>query len=334
MTRADERLQRLLIAFPTMADEMKLTMEQLAERVGTDVKTLREDFLCLDRDDTPPGFVESVQLYVGSDSVSMRSSHFKRPMRLTRPEVASLELGLGILEQELAVDERHLVTRVRGRLRDLAVQPVDTVVDKRKVRSTAEAAGGLAVEPARDREWEALVVLQRAIEHQQVVMLTYQRSDETAATERRVRPYAMVRADANIYLVAFCERHDALRVFRLDRVRTAVETSDRFERPDDFTVESVVQQGHVFVQDAPAVESLVVRYSPTVARWIVEREAGVMQPDGSLEVRYPLADESWAMRHVLQYGPDAVILAPDRVRDEMERVLQRALDGCGQTLSG
>ena len=326
MTRANERLQRLLIALPTMADEPKLSIEALAARVGTDAKTLRADFLSLDRDDTPPGFVEGIQLYVGSESVSMRSSHFKRPMRLTRPEVASLELGLGILEQELAVDERHQVANVRERLRDIAVRPVDTVVDKRKPSVTTNTASGLAIEPARDNEWAAVVVLQRAIEHSQVVALTYQRSRETEATTRRVRPYAMVRADANIYLVAFCEKNDALRVFRLDRVRMASETSDRFERPADFTVESVVQHGHVFAQDVPAVESLVVWYSPTVARWIAEREAGVMQPDGAFVVRYPLADESWAIRHVLQYGPDAVILAPERVRHEMELVLRGAID--------
>ena len=129
MTRADEQLQRLLIAFPTMADEHKLTFEELAALVGTDAKTLRADFHALDRDDTPAGFVEGVQLFVGSNSVSMRSSHFKRPMRLTRPEVASLELGLGILEQELPVDERHHVTNVRARLRELAVRSVDTVVE-------------------------------------------------------------------------------------------------------------------------------------------------------------------------------------------------------------
>lgn len=326
MTRADERLQRLLIALPTIADEPTLTIEELAARVGTDTKTLRADFLSLDRDDTPPGFVESIQLFVGSNSVSMRSSHFKRPMRLTRPEVAALELGLGILEQELPVDERHLVVNVRTRLRDITVRPVDTVVDKRKTGTTADVASALAVEPARDNEWDAVVVLQRAIEHHHVVQLTYQRSNDTEATERRVRPYAMVRANANIYLVAFCERNDALRVFRLDRVRMAVETSDRFERPGDFMVESVLQQGHVFVQDAPAAESLVVRYSPTVARWIAERENGELHADGSLLVRYPLADESWAIRHVLQYGPDAVILAPERVRQGMELVLQRALD--------
>jgi predicted DNA-binding transcriptional regulator YafY len=326
MTRADERLQRLLIALPTMADAAKLTIGQLAACVGTDEKTLRADFLSLDRDDTPPGFVESLQLYLGSDHVSMRSSHFKRPMRLTRPEVAALELGLGMLEQELPVDERHPVVNVRGRLREIAVRPVDTVVDRRKPGSSVDATGGLAVESARTDEWDAVIVLQRAIEHQHVVVLSYQRSNDVIATERRVRPFAMVRADANIYIVAFCERNDAIRVFRLDRVRAAVESADRFERPAGFTVEAVLQQGHVFVQDTPAAESLVVRYSPTVARWIAEREPGTLLPDGAMIVHYPLADDSWAIRHVLQYGPDAVILAPERVRTAMELVLQRLLD--------
>ena len=326
MTRADERLQRLLIALPTMADEPKLTIEQLAARVGTTAKILRADFQSLDRDDTPPGFVESIALYWGADSVSMRSSHFKRPMRLTRPEVAALELGLGILEQEQPIDERHLVVNVRARLREIAVRSVDTVVDKRKVGATAEVASPFAVEPARDTEWDAVIVLQRAIESQHVVQLTYQRSNDTDVTVRRVRPYALVRADASIYLVAYCERSDALRVFRLDRVRAAMAASDAFERPADVTVESVLQQGHVFVQDAPAAESLVVRYSPTVARWIAERERGDLHADGSLLVHYPLADESWAIRHVLQYGPDAVIVAPERVRHALALVLQRALD--------
>lgn len=314
------------MVLPMMAVEPTITIEQLAARVATDAKTLREDFRCLERDDMPPGFVESIQLYLGSDRVSMRSAHFKRPMRLTRPEVASLELGLGILEQELPVDEQHLVVNVRARLREIAVRPVDTVVDRRQESVSAEVNDGVAIEAARDSEWDAVIVLQRAIERHHVVQLTYQRSNDTEPTMRRVRPYAMVRADANLYLVALCERNDALRVFRLDRVRLASETGERFERPADFTVESVLQQGHVFIQDGPAAEALVVRYSPSVARWITERESGELQPDGCLVVRYPLADESWAIRHVLQYGPDAVILAPERVRQEMELVLERALD--------
>jgi putative protein kinase ArgK-like GTPase of G3E family len=42
-------------------------------------------------------------------------------------------------------------------------------------------------------------------------------------------------------------------------------------------------------------------------------------------VRYPLADRAWAVRHVLQYGADAVVLAPASVRAAVEAVLTAAL---------
>jgi predicted DNA-binding transcriptional regulator YafY len=39
-------------------------------------------------------------------------------------------------------------------------------------------------------------------------------------------------------------------------------------------------------------------------------------------VEHPLADTDWAVRHVLQYGPDAEVLEPAAVREEIVRRLQ------------
>lgn len=63
-----------------------------------------------------------------------------------------------------------------------------------------------------------------------------------------------------------------------------------------------------------AIETLRVSYSPRIARWIAEREQGEQQADGSFVVEHPLADDEWAVRHVLQYGPEAEVIAPERVR--------------------
>ena len=32
-------------------------------------------------------------------------------------------------------------------------------------------------------------------------------------------------------------------------------------------------------------------------------------------IEHPLADTDWAVRHVLQYGPDVEVLEPDAVRE-------------------
>ena len=64
-----------------------------------------------------------------------------------------------------------------------------------------------------------------------------------------------------------------------------------------------------------------VRYSPRIARWIAEREALALDADGSLTMEHPLADVQWGVRHVLQYGPDAEVLEPAELRDEVVRRL-------------
>ena len=68
--------------------------------------------------------------------------------------------------------------------------------------------------------------------------------------------------------------------------------------------------------------TLRVRYSPKVARWIAEREGKPIDADGSLTLEHPLADTDWAVRHVLQYGPDAEVLEPAAVREEIVRRLE------------
>jgi predicted DNA-binding transcriptional regulator YafY len=60
---------------------------------------------------------------------------------------------------------------------------------------------------------------------------------------------------------------------------------------------------------------MTVRYSPRIARWVAEREGASLAADGSLTLEHPIADDAWAVRHVLQYGPDAEVLAPDAMRE-------------------
>jgi proteasome accessory factor C len=317
--RADERLQRLLMAFPLMADEPKLTVEQIATRVGTDAKVLTRDFASLERYDTPAGWVDTVQVFIQQGQASMTSSHFKRPQKLNRPEMLALDLGLGMLQQELPVDERPVIARTRQALKVLAVRRPATGSEGARREDT------VTVEGAREPELATLALLQSALERKHVVALHYQRPDEAQPSVRRVRPYALVRADANVYVVAWCERATALRVFRLDRVLGATATNEAYDIPADFSLAQVLQHGGVFKRDEGVDDALVVRYSPQVARWIAERTGKSVAPDGTLDVSYPLADEAWAVRHVLQYGPDARVLAPAGVKERVVAVLDELL---------
>jgi predicted DNA-binding transcriptional regulator YafY len=65
-----------------------------------------------------------------------------------------------------------------------------------------------------------------------------------------------------------------------------------------------------------------VRYSPRIARWVAEREGVAAAEDGRLTLEHPVADESWAVRHVLQYGPDAEVVEPAELRAAIVKRLE------------
>ena len=138
--------------------------------------------------------------------------------------------------------------------------------------------------------------------------LTYRKGGEETASHRVICPYAIVFTSGMWYAVAHCESSDGVRFFRLDRVDDVELLEARYTRPRGFSVEDVMADGKAF--HAEGARTLRLRYSPAIARWIAEREGKTPAEDGSLVIDHPLADTDWAVRHVLQYGPDVPCSSP------------------------
>jgi proteasome accessory factor C len=177
-----------------------------------------------------------------------------------------------------------------------------------------EASTGTEVDAA------TLALVRRSMRDRRKLALIYRGSRSEESSRRIVCPYAPVFASGAWYLVAHCERSEAIRVFRLDRIETAEPLPERFEVPGDFTLDGIVRGGKVF-HGAPE-ESVRIHYRPTVARWIAEREGRSLDPDGSLTLEHPLADTRWVVRHVLQYGAEAEVLAPESARRAVRQALE------------
>jgi len=111
---------------------------------------------------------------------------------------------------------------------------------------------------------------------------------------------------------------DTMRFFRLDRVEDVSLLDESFER-DESLPARVEESGRAFVSGT--TKRMTVRYSPRIARWVAEREGKPLDDDGSLTLEHPVADDSWAVRHVLQYGPDAELLEPAELREKVRAAL-------------
>ncbi|HEU4700515.1 MAG TPA: WYL domain-containing protein [Gemmatimonadales bacterium] len=300
---AAAQLRRILHLIPELADDADHPIAEVASRLGTDRATLLKDLYAIsERYGDPAGFVEGVAICIEEEQVSVHASHFLRPMRLTLAELGALELGLAMLGAERPPEEHRAIDGARARLRDvIAALPAEATADELRA-----VGGGAPADVAR------LAVLRGAVREHRVLALDYRKADAAADERRTIHPYALVHASGRWYLVGHSEESGGVRVFRLDRIRGATALERTFEPPADFALDELVRDGRVFRAEAP--ERLVVRYGPRVARWVAEREGRALAEDGSLTLEHPLADQDWAVRHVLQYGPDAEVLEPASVR--------------------
>jgi predicted DNA-binding transcriptional regulator YafY len=305
---AAAQLRRVLHLIPHLGDGEPHPIDQVAARAGVERSVLLGDIRTLsDRFDVPGGFVEGLSIFLERDTVEVTTDHFLRPMRLTRAELLALELGLAMLRAERPAEEHRAIDGARRRLQEVIVATANTGDDYR------HAALGAAGDP------EHLERLRRAHRARQRVRLAYRKAGDEAASSRVLCPWEIVFASGMWYIVAQCS-DDRLRFFRLDRVEDVEILEERWERPAEFSLDAVMRDGKAF--QAPEPATLRVRYSPRVARWIAEREGKAVAADGSLVLEHPLADPEWAVRHVLQYGPEAEVLEPAALREEIVRRLE------------
>lgn len=303
---AAAQLRRILQVVPRIADGKDHDLREVAEAVGADFDTVRRDLYSLvARYDAPGGFVEGVQLYMEPDRVSFQTGQFDRPMRLSVPELCALELGLSVLRAQRPPDEHAVLERAGARLRSvIAKLPADPIPDGLYGASLGEHGS-----------MELLVTVRTALRDHRKLRLVYRKSGSTEAGARVVHPYALISSSGMLYVIAHCEMKERISVFRMDRVEEAEATAERFEPLASVSLDALLAHGKPFIHPNP--ETLRVRYSPRVARWIAEREGRQLDADGGLEMEHPLADHEWAMRHVLQYGVEAEVLAPAGLREKL-----------------
>jgi proteasome accessory factor C len=303
---ATDQLRRILNLIPALADGEPHRIWDLSMDTGLDRKQIIHDLESIaERFDVPGGFVEGLQIYLSADTLSIVPNHFLRPMRLTRGELCALELGLKMLKAERPEEERKAIEKARFRLSWVISQLPDREIASDLRYATLSATGDL----------EHLRKLREGFRQHRRVRLRYRKAGEQKSSVRIICPAGIVFASGMWYVVALCDAADEVRIFRLDRVEGVELLPVKFAPPKGNVVDALIKEGRAFQSSSPG--TLRVRYSPRVARWIAEREGKQPEEDGSLTVEHPLADVDWAVRHLLQYGPEVEVLEPAEVREAL-----------------
>ncbi|MEX1184598.1 MAG: WYL domain-containing protein [Gemmatimonadota bacterium] len=320
MSRTDStaaaQLERILYILPVAARDGDARIEDIARALGVEPKTVMRDL----EDATarafhhPAGATESFTISTDGRTVQVHApQEFRRPVRLNEREALALGLGLRTLAADADAGRRAEILAFAARLEaELTTQ--GTAADDDVEYDYDELAVAFDDDGFRS-------IVADASELRRCCTIWYLKPGDEAPSHRSIAPYRLIYASGRWYVIAHDMERDGLRFFRMDRVLDAALNDDEAPEPTTTLHEMLAQGVPYHATDEVEVS---VRYSPRVARWIVEHAAVPLEEDGTVLLRHRVADPRWIVRHVLQYGGDAVVEEPPPVRRWVAAAAARA----------
>ena len=304
---ARQQLQRILFMLPR-AGGNGIALSRLARSLG-----VSEDVVIGDLDEVAarayyhrPGPADALEVFIEADRVRVRTTgDFRRPPRLDPREALALSLGIRVLAGDREGETREDLLNLAERLeRDLG----SVRVDEFRPAFSIEGDGESDSDELRGR-------LADALDGRHVVRFDYLKSGASAAETRTLAPYALIGSAGHWYALGHDWDRLDVRSFRVDRMLDLSVLPRTFAEPEGFDLDEYLYGRRVYRPQGEVTAT--IRYAPSISRWIVEQQGGEEDGDGSVTVERHVSDADWAIRHVLQYGGEAELIAPPGLREKV-----------------
>lgn len=284
--RTARRLNRILAMVPWVLANPGATVTEVCERFGYQNRRQLVDDLNLVFVCGLPGYGpgDLMVAYVDEDEVVVEmAEYFARPLRLSAPEALGLlAAGRAMLSSGLGSPELAA-----------AVMKLEAVI-------LPESDESVVVDLA---EPPYVAVLRKAAAEAQVVRIEYRAVSTGEVTTRDVEPWMVFSTLGNWYVRGHCRRARAERVFRIDRIRAAAETGDRFDPPEELPPPEVR-----YTPEEDDVRA-TIRLRPA-ARWVADYYPVEIDADDGSEmvVRFSASDPAVPARLLVRLGASAELV--------------------------
>ncbi|HEY1687249.1 MAG TPA: WYL domain-containing protein [Solirubrobacteraceae bacterium] len=302
-----ERFARLVTLASILIDagraSRRLQIAAVCERLQLSEDELREDVAVLNVVNFGGG---SYVLYAEIDEDAGEidvdpepySDNFDRPARLLPVEAKALVAAIDLIGEHIP---QGSLASARGKIvQALGEDPMEQ---------------GLHVAPTAGEDAEVTAAISRAIVKHRLIEIDYYKESEGELSLRVIEPYALVNGREGWYVASFDPERDAMRHFRLDRVKRVEVLEQSFEpRPEVDPIAGV--DGWMRTGEVPASRIAKLWISPDRARWAKEsRRVLEERSDGSVIVEFAFAGTDWLVKEVCKEAGDAVVLAPQDARE-------------------
>lgn len=316
-----QKVARLLALVPYFNANPGVLKVEAARDLGISVKQLEQDlnllWLC-----GLPGNAggDLIDLsFTGSTVEVTDSQGMDRPLRLTRNEATTILLALGFLVDQQSSIDPSAARSAMAKIEQAAGSPG---TDSKDAADPAGSAPRNGSEPQAAADSSDAV--RRAVHDRRALQIRYYSAARDDITERVVDPVRIQLVGGNSYLEAWCRSAEAVRLFRFDRIDTAVVLDEQSAPRDSQRVEALSDfydagAGLPQVRLAIAPDRLWARdYFPMVT--------DAARDDGGVDVTLRYASDEWLVRMITGFGGRIRILDDERLAGLVDRAATAGLD--------
>jgi len=316
---ARDQVARLLALVPYIQSRREVALDQAARDFGVTpaqiVKDLNVLWFC-----GMPGLGMGDLIDVDMDALEgegvirlSNADYLSRPLRLDSSEASALIVALRALRDGSDDDVRPIVDRTLQKLEAAAGDgaAVAAQVDVHLPRQARRLA------QLRSR-------LEGAVSGQRQVRMDYYVPTRDESTERVVDPIRVVDADGHTYLDAYCHLAEDQRLFRLDRISSAIVLDSPVDQHADLEPRDLADG----IFQPSSDDLLATLHLEPSARWVAEYypvEDVEQRPDGGLTVRLRVGDPAWLVRLMLRLGATADLVDPPELAERVRHTAAAAL---------
>ncbi|OQX15583.1 MAG: hypothetical protein BWK76_12930 [Desulfobulbaceae bacterium A2] len=224
------------------------------------------------------------------------------------------QLEPGLLKTELTPMRQRVECLLKGR----DMQTGDLV---RRIKFV-----GVGVRPCCPLHFK---VVARATMERRQLRLRYLSREKNRLSRRTVSPQRMLYYRGNWYLAVWCHTRKGLRILALDRIKELVPLDKPCQEIADEVLDTHLGESFGIFSGTARYQA-VLRFTAERARWVAEEtwhpnQQGRWLENGEYELTLPYSDARELVLEILKYGPDVEVLAPDELRQEVQRRLTATL---------
>jgi len=289
----------------------RVSIEEICERMQLSEEELREDLNVLNVVNFGGGsYVLYAEINEDEGEIEIDpepySDNFDRPARLLPVEAKALVAAIDLIGEH--IPEGSLTSAREKIVAALGEDPMEQ---------------GLQVARAGGDDADVARLVSNAIVKRRMIELEYYKENEDELSLRTVEPYALTNGREGWYVASFDPERDGVRHFRLDRIKRASVTAQKFKpRPEVDPAAEV--DGWLRTGEVEASRTARVWISTERARWAREARRVVQEcDDGAVVVELSFAGIDWLVREILKEAGDAAVLAPEDAREAARAAVAR-----------